>query len=275
MSTYEFPEQNIPLYDSHAHLTDKQFLEKEGDLEAVVGRALRAGVRKIVNVGIDEPTSALALEQAARFPGTVYATAGLHPHDARKFSSRTMGFFDGLAADERVVAIGETGLDYHYDYSPREKQRQVFGQHLELAAMTRLPLVIHCRKAYDDLVEILQKYFVQDHVPWLVHCFSGGMEDLERLKEFDCYFSLGGSITFKNFSKADIVRAIPEDRLLLETDCPYLAPVPRRGRRNEPALLVHTAQVLEGMRGLEMEEISRMTCENFERLFGVAEHKDS
>jgi len=255
----------FPLYDSHAHLNDEQFFE---DLDEVVRRAAGAGVSRIVNVGIDEKTSALALDQAARYPG-VYATAGLHPHDAAKLSESTMAFFDGLASDPKVVAVGETGLDYHYEHSPRETQRRVFELHLRLADTLRLPAVIHCRKAYADLVEILRNFYHPGHTPWLVHCFSGNMEDLEALIGLDCYFSLGGSITFKNFSKGDVVRRVPGDRLLLETDCPYLAPVPRRGKRNEPAWMAHTAEVLAGMRGVGMEEISGITCGNFERFFGV------
>ncbi|MBN2289112.1 MAG: TatD family hydrolase, partial [Candidatus Glassbacteria bacterium] len=156
-----------------------------------------------------------------------------------------------------------------YLHSPEEKQLEVFELHLEMADTLKLPAVIHCRKAYPQLAEVLRRFYHPGHVPWLVHCFSGNMEDLEALISLDCYFSLGGSITFKNYGKAEVVRRIPADRLLLETDCPYLAPVPWRGRRNEPAWITHTAAVLAGMRGVDLEEVSRMTCGNFERLFGV------
>ena len=255
----------FPLYDAHAHLNDEQFA---GDLDEVIQRAVDAGVSRIVNVGYDEQSSARALEQASRYRG-VYATVGLHPHDAAKLTPRSMSFFDGLASDSKVVAIGETGLDYHYLHSPKEKQLEVLDMHLDLAKALKLPAVIHCRKAYPDLAGVLRKHYHPSHNSWLVHCFSGDMEDLEALIQLDCYFSVGGSITFKNFSKAEIVRRIPADRLLLETDCPYLAPVPRRGKRNEPAWLVFTSMALSNIIDVELERISTITCGNFERLFGV------
>jgi TatD DNase family protein len=255
----------LPFYDAHAHLNDEKFA---GDLEQVVQRAAEAGVTRMINVGWDERSSALALAQADCFDG-VFATAGLHPHDASKLNDTTLSFFDGLASDEKVVAIGETGLDYHYMNSPKETQLEAFNLHLDLAKHLHLPAVIHCREAYPELARVLRVHFHPGHAPWLVHCFSGDMEDLEALVKLDCYFSVGGAITFNKFTGADIVRHIPENRLLVETDCPYMAPVPRRGKRNEPAWMVHTAEVLAGIREVSIEELSRITCENWERLFGV------
>ncbi len=249
--------------DAHAHLNDQAFAE---DLEPVLERARAAGVTRIVNVGYDEPTSVLALEQAARYP-ELAATVGLHPHDARLLRPATIDFFDSLAADPRVVAIGETGLDYHYMHSPPAAQREVFRLHLELSARVGLPTVIHCREAYPELAEILAERAGQPHPPWLVHCFSGDAADLEALMRLDCWFSLGGTVTFRNFGSQELVRRIPADRLLLETDAPYLAPVPLRGRRNEPALIVHTAAAIAVMRGIGEQELAEITAANFTRLF--------
>jgi TatD DNase family protein len=253
------------LCDSHVHLNDRAF---DGDLEAVLERAFQAGVQRLVNVGCDERTSVLALEQAAKHPG-LFATVGLHPHDARLLSPRTIDFFDSLAADPRVVAIGETGLDYHYLHSPAEKQKEVLALHLDLADTLRLPAVIHCRSAYPDLLEILRGRCNTDHAPWLVHCFSGGSADLEALIALDCYFSVGGTVTFRNFGKQDLIRRIPAGRLLLETDAPYLAPIPHRGKRNEPAWLALTAGAVAEIRGLSPEELSEQTTANCNRLFGL------
>jgi TatD DNase family protein len=254
---------NLKFSDSHAHLTDDRFKD---DLPQVIEAAVAAGVERIIDVGIDRCTSVLALEHASKYP-EVLATVGLHPHDAKNYSPALIDFFDNLAADSRVVAIGETGLDRFYNHSPWDIQVENFEAHLELARRNGLPLVIHCREAYVELAEILARWHAQDHPAWHVHCYSGTLEELAPLLELDCYYSVGGMATFKNFSAADVVRAIPTDRLLLETDCPYLAPVPRRGKRNEPSFLVHTAARVAEIRGVSLEELARTTTENFERMF--------
>lgn len=256
----------LPFQDAHSHLNDEAFA---GDIGQVLERARDAGVDRVVNVGYDEPSTVLALEQAAKYPGLL-VTVGLHPHDSSKLTPRTMDFFDSLASDPKVVAVGETGLDYHYMNSPVEAQKEAFFAHLDLAETLKLPVVIHCRKAYPDLIQILEGRSGKEHVPWLVHCFSGGSEDMEELVRLDCYFSIGGTITFTNFKKADLIRRIPDNRLLLETDSPYLAPHPKRGQQNnEPAYLVYTAQAMAKIRGIELEELSRMTRANFERIFNI------
>ncbi|MEA1997065.1 MAG: TatD family hydrolase [Gemmatimonadota bacterium] len=252
--------------DSHAHLNDEAFAE---DLEKVLERAGQAGVGRIINVGYDEPSSVLALEQAVKYPALL-ATVGLHPHDAAKFTESTIAFLDSLASDPRVAAVGETGLDYHYMNSPAEMQKEAFSAHLDLGELLRLPVMIHCRSAYPDMIEILKgRPRAAGHTPWLVHCFSGGAGDLDELIGLDCYFSLGGSTTFRNFKGRDQVARIPSDRLLLETDSPYLAPHPKRGTRNEPALIVHTARTVAEMRNCSLEELSRITGANFDRIFNI------
>ncbi|HLA38876.1 MAG TPA: TatD family hydrolase [Candidatus Glassbacteria bacterium] len=250
--------------DSHAHLNDEQF---DGDLPEVLARSRQAGITRVINVGYDVASSVKALEQATAHD-MLFCTVGLHPHDAKKFEPVLIDFFDSLAADPKVVAIGETGLDRYYNHSPFEVQVEAFEAHLELAESLRLPAVIHCRDAYPELCGLLEKKFTPAHSPWQVHCFSGEAEDLERLIAVDCYFSIGGSATFRNFKGQALIARIPADRLLLETDCPYLAPVPKRGKRNEPAYLALSAEVVAGMRGVSLEELSRVTSENFTRIFG-------
>lgn len=240
------------LIDSHAHLNDEKYAD---DLPAVLDRARKAGVVKIVNVGIDEPSSARVLEQAARHEDIMYAVVGLHPHEASKFSGHTIPFFDNLAADRRVIAIGETGLDFHYDFSPREQQISSFIAHLELAESLQLPVVIHCREAYPLLAELLDSRYngsgseLRYKPQLMVHCFSGTLQELEPLIALDCWFSLGGMVTFKKYDSQAVVRRIPAERLLLETDCPYLAPAPHRGKRNEPMYLPLIAQKIKEIRG--------------------------
>ena len=252
--------------DCHAHLNDEAFAE---DLPEVLERAQEAGINRIVNVGYDEKSSVKALEQAVEYP-SLAATVGLHPHDAAKFHSRTIDFFDSLAADPQVVAIGETGLDYHYMNSPAEIQKEAFSAQLELAELLHLPVVIHCRAAYPELIRILKRYHQSDHTPWLVHCFSGNARELDELIKLDCYFSVGGTVTFRNFKKQELIRRIPSERLLLETDSPYLAPHPRRGKRNEPALLVYTAQAVANIRcEPDLETLARITNTNFNRIFNT------
>jgi TatD DNase family protein len=256
---------NFTLCDSHAHLTDEKF---EDDLGEVLSRAAASGVARIIDVGVDQKTSVAALENAAAHP-QVSATVGLHPHDAKDYNPGLIDFFDNLAADSRVVAIGETGLDRYYNHSPMNVQIESIEAHIELASRNALPLVIHCREAYGELVELLRTAESSRKSPWQVHCYSGTESELAALIELDCYFSVGGMVTFKNYKGAEIVRAIPASRLLLETDCPYLAPAPKRGKRNEPSMLVHTAEMVASVRGETVENIARATTDNFNRLFGA------
>jgi len=257
----------LPTFcDSHAHLNDDQF---SGDLSAVLDRSRQAGITRIVNVGYDVGSSVRALEQATNHDLLV-CSVGLHPHDASQFTPQLVDFLDSLAADPRVVAIGETGLDKYYNHSPFGIQVEAFEAHLELAEKLRLPSVIHCRAAYPELCGLLEKIHRPEHAPWQVHCFSGDSRDLDRLIALGCYFSIGGTATFKNFKSQELIARIPADRLLLETDCPYLAPAPKRGvKRNEPAFLQFTAEIVAGIRGESLEELSRVTNENFARIFGA------
>ncbi|HVF68709.1 MAG TPA: TatD family hydrolase [Pyrinomonadaceae bacterium] len=256
--------------DSHAHIDGEEF---DADRAEVVGRARAAGVRAILNVGTGDPHGGnfeRAVAVAVEFEG-VYAAAGVHPHDARLYDDAAeKRLLEVLRGSERVVALGEIGLDYHYDNSPRETQREVFARQLRLAAELGLPVIIHSREADEETVEILRDEYAGAPRGGVMHCFGGGMRMAEDVLALGFFVSFAGNVTFK---KADalreVARAVPPERLLVETDCPYLSPVPFRGRRNEPAHVVETARFLAELRGVAAEEFGRVTSENFARLFGA------
>jgi len=253
------------LVDSHAHLDDPQF---DADREAVIARAAAANVRCILTVGggtgadnLDAPVSL-----AEHYDG-VLAAVGIHPHDAQYCTDDHLGRLRRLAAHAKVVAIGEIGLDYYRDYSPRDIQRRVLIEQLELARASKHPVVIHCRQAWSDLREVLERHWWASGRGGILHCFSGSKEDAFAFLDMGFLVSFAGNITYP---KADqlrsVARAIPLDRLLAETDCPYLAPVPHRGRRNEPAYVEKVVQTLAGLRGLQEEELERQLANNFRSL---------
>ena len=256
--------------DSHAHIDGSEY---DGDREAVIKRARDAGVRAILTVGTGDPHSG-SLEQAielAEQHSDIYAAVGTHPHDARLFDDRAQQRIEALAKSSRVIAWGEIGLDYHYDNSPRDIQRQVFSRQLQLAREAGLPVIVHTREAEDDTIEILQAEWTRSGLPGIMHCFSGSLNLAEKAMGLGFLISFAGVLTFK---KADDLRAVarqvPLDRLLIETDCPYLTPVPYRGQRNEPAHVVEVARSLATIHGKESEEIGQITSHNFNRLFGLA-----
>ena len=256
--------------DSHAHIDGEEF---DADRVEVVARAREAGVRAILNVGTGDPHGgnferAVALTE--EYEG-VYAAAGVHPHDARLYTDAAERHLSGvLESSKRVVALGEIGLDFHYDNSPRDVQREVFARQLRLAMKASLPVIIHSREADEETVEILREEYAGAPRGGVMHCFGGGPKMAEDVLALGFYISFAGNVTFK---KADalreVAREVPPERLLVETDCPYLSPVPFRGRRNEPAHVVETARFLAELRGVEAEELGRVTSENFARLFGV------
>jgi TatD DNase family protein len=256
--------------DSHAHIDGEEF---DADRVDVMGRARAAGVRAILNVGTGDPQSGAferAVSVAEEFEG-VYAAAGVHPHDARLYDDAAeRRLIEVLRSSNRVVALGEIGLDYHYDNSPREAQREVFARQLRLAMKSSLPVIIHSREADEETVEILRAEYAGAARGGVMHCFGGGRKMAEDVLALGFFVSFAGNVTFK---KADALREaallVPAERLLVETDCPYLSPVPLRGRRNEPAHVVETAKFLAELRGMKAEELGRVTSENFARLFGV------
>jgi TatD DNase family protein len=256
--------------DSHAHIDGEEFDADRGD---VLARAREARVRAILNVGTGDPRGGnfeRAVAVAEENEG-VYAAAGVHPHDARLYDDEAERRLVGvLGSSARVVALGEIGLDFHYDNSPREVQREVFARQLRLAMKLSLPVIIHSREADEETVEILRAEYADASRGGVMHCFGGGRKMAEDVLALGFHVSFAGNVTFK---KADALRevalAVPSDRVLVETDCPYLTPVPFRGRRNEPARVADTARFLAELRGVTVEEFGRTTSENFARLFGV------
>lgn len=256
--------------DSHCHIDGPEY---DADRDEVIARARDAGVTTMLNVGTGVPHSGVferAVALAERYT-EVYCAIGVHPHDAKLFDEAAQQRLIELAKQSsRVVAWGEIGLDYHYDHSPREVQREVFRRQLGIARELNLPVVIHSRTADEETVEILRDELSGYGRAGVLHCFGGSLEMAEQAIELGFFISFAGNLTFK---KADDLRAIarklPLERLLIETDCPYLTPVPFRGKRNEPARVVETAKFLAELKGVTPDEVGRVTSENFARLFGV------
>ena len=256
--------------DSHCHIDGPEY---NADREEVIARAHAAGVTTMLNVGTGDPHSG-AFERAvalAEKHEEVYCAIGVHPHDAKLFDNAAQQRLMDLANQcGRVIAWGEIGLDYHYDHSPRDVQREVFRRQLLIARELQLPVVIHSRDADDDTIEILRGRSTNRNHTGVLHCFGGTLKMAEQAIDLGFYVSFAGNLTFK---KADDLRAIaqalPLDRLLIETDCPYLTPVPFRGKRNEPARVVETARLLAELKGLKIADIARITTENFGKLFAI------
>jgi len=250
------------LVDTHCHL---DMLE---DLDGALSRMRAAGVARAVTIGVDRVTSEWAA-RAARTHDEVWATVGLHPHDAKDRSDDAMAMLEHLArTEEKVVGVGEAGLDYHYDNSPREQQRAVFEEQVAMATRVGKALVIHTREAWDDTFAILGAAGPPpDRI--VFHCFSGGPAEAARALEAGAYLSFAGVVTFKNATDLrEAARETPLDRIVVETDAPFLAPVPHRGRPNEPAYVVRTAEAIATVKGVTADEVARSTTENAARLFG-------
>jgi TatD DNase family protein len=256
--------------DSHAHIDGEEF---DADRDEVVERARAAGVRAILNVGTGDPHGGnfeRAVAVAEKYEG-VYAAVGIHPHDARLYDEAAeRHLINLLRGSKRVVALGEIGLDFHYDNSPREVQREVFARQLRLAKEVDLPVIIHSREADSETVEILRTEYAGAARGGVMHCFGGGQRMAEEVIELGFFVSFAGNVTFKKAEHLrEVARVVPRERLLVETDCPFLSPVPLRGRRNEPAHVVETARFVAELRGVEAEELGRTTSENFARLFNL------
>lgn len=257
----------MSFIDSHCHLDHHQF---DGDREAVIERALAAGVERLVAIGTGDgpPDLEAGIRLAGRYP-PFYATVGVHPHDAAKATAETYLRLSALLAHPKVVAAGEMGLDYHYDLSPRDVQRAVFVEQMSIARDARKPIVIHTREAWDDTVALLERHWAPTGIGGIMHCFSGGPREAGQVLALGFYLSFGGIVTFpKALEVQEAARLAPANRILLETDAPYLAPVPKRGKRNEPAFVVETARKLAGLRGETVEQVAAATTENFRRLIG-------
>ena len=257
------------LFDSHAHVDGPEF---DADRNAVLARARAAGVRRIVVIGaVGDPSSAERAVALAERDPDVWATVATHPHDVGQLTPAWWAVHERLAPHPRVVAIGETGLDYYYDHSPRAAQQEAFAKFIDLAHRVGKPLVCHIRDAHTDARAILRAGRAME-LGCVIHCFTGTPDDARAYAELGCYVSFSGIITYKTAGPIrDSVPLVPLDRILIETDCPYLAPIPKRGKRNEPAFVVHTAEVVASCAGISFAELAAITVANTCRVFRIAE----
>lgn len=253
------------MIDSHCHLDSERFTE---DQAAVIERALAAGVEHMMSIGTGDgpPGIDCAIRVADRY-AAVYATVGVHPHDAKLYNDAVGKELAELLKHPKVLAFGEIGLDYHYDHSPRDVQQAAFAEQMRIAADARLPIVIHTREAWEDTFELIERHWKPTGLGGIMHCFSGGPAEAQRSLDLGFHLSFAGITTFpKSLEIQEAARLCPADRILMETDAPFLAPVPHRGKRNEPAFVAHTAQKLADLRGVTREEIVRATTANFRAL---------
>jgi TatD DNase family protein len=266
--------------DSHAHLFFKDFKD---DLEVVLGRAKTTGIDYIVNPGTDLETSKESVD-LARSHKEIYAAVGFHPHDASKANTETLAEIERLSYERKVVAIGEIGLDYHYNFSPPEQQREVFATQIEIAVRRNLPIIIHSREAEPDTVSIVERALI-NNPDWMnndgtmsprgvFHCFPGDEAMARKVIGWGFFISIPGPVTFsskpnKPNTMAEVVGAIPLEHILLETDSPYLTPVPHRGKRNEPSNIPLIAKKIAEIKGVPEEEVGTITSQNVRRLFGI------
>lgn len=266
--------------DSHAHLDGKQF---DSDREQVIARAREAGVRTMVAIGNGDgpPDLDAGVKLADKYP-FMYATVGIHPHEARLASDHAYSEMERLARHPKVIAWGEIGLDYYYDHSPRDTQKDVFVRQMELAAAAKVPIVIHCRpsdnseNAWDDCLQLIQEHWASHGIGGILHCFTGTWQHAKRALDMGFMVSFAGNVTFPKAQQIrDAALQVPLDRILIETDCPYLAPIPYRGKRNEPAYVRETARKLGELRGISMEEAGERTARNFYNFFKISEMDES
>ena len=257
--------------DSHCHIDGESF---DADRDEVVQRALDAGVGAMLNVGTGDPRSddfRRAVQAAERYD-SVYASVGVHPHDAKLYDDSAEDHLVELAGSEKVIAWGEIGLDYHYEHSPRDTQREIFRRQIRKAKQLELPIIVHSREANEDSVDILRSEYGASNTTrvGVMHCFGGTPEMARELMDVGFLISFAGNVTFKKAEELrDAAKVVPLDRLLVETDCPFLTPVPFRGKRNEPSYVVHTARFLAGLYDVPVEELARRTTENFLDLFKI------
>jgi TatD DNase family protein len=253
------------LFDTHAHINAIQFDE---DREQVIQRAIDEGVKNIVVVGFDNETidGAMKLAEAYDF---IYAAVGWHPVDAIDMTDKDLERIEQLAKHPKVVAIGEMGLDYHWDKSPKEVQQEVFRRQIQLAKKVKLPIIIHNRDATADVVAILKEENAEE-VGGIMHCYSGSLETAKQCINMNFFISFGGPVTFKNAKQPkEVAREIPLDKLLIETDCPYLSPHPLRGKRNEPSYVKYIAQQIAELREISVESLAEHTTKNAKQLFNI------
>ena len=250
------------IFDSHAHYDSDAF---DADRKELLSALPEQGVCGIINCGSDMASSLKSLELADEFD-YIYAACGVHPHEAEDCKQGYISVLEKFCKEKKCVAVGEIGLDYHYDFSPRDIQQRVFEEHLILAKELDLPVIIHDREAHEDTLNLLKKYKPKG----VVHCFSGSVEMAKEIVKLGMYIGLGGAVTFKNARKPrEVAEYVPADRLLIETDCPYMTPVPFRGKRCDSSFIPYTAEVIAEVRGVTPQEILDLTKANANKLFGL------
>lgn len=261
------------IIDSHAHLEFEQFAE---DRAAMLDRARAAGVEKVLAIG--SGTGPHRLDAAIPFAEQhdwIYATVGIHPHEAKDATGQHYAQLEKLAQHPRVIAWGEIGLDYFYDHSPRDVQQQVFRRQLELARVAKLPIVVHCRDGWPDCLAILEQDWKSSGLGGIFHCFTATWDDARRGLDMGFLISFACNVTYPKMQHVrDVARQLPPDRILTETDSPFLSPQGRRGKRNEPAYVVEVAKELANVRNLTQEEMAAVAANNFERFFGLARRSE-
>lgn len=254
------------LIDSHAHLDDPRF---DNDRDKLINSLKNNGVEIVINIGADLQTSIASVALAEKYDH-IYAAIGVHPHSAKEVDNSTIEVLRSFAKRDKVVAIGEIGLDYYYDNSPRDLQRKWFIEQLNLAKELDLPVVIHTREAQQETFDIIKDAAKDGKLRGVLHCFSGSPEIAMEYIKMGLYISLGGPVTFKNSRVSkDVAKAVPLDKLLIETDCPYLTPEPHRGKRNEPVFVKYVAGTIAELRGITYEELAKTTNKNTRDLFGI------
>jgi TatD DNase family protein len=256
----------MELIDTHCHLTFEGLSE---DVAAVIERSKAAGVTGWITVGTDPEHNRKAIELAERFEN-MYAAVGIHPHDARTVTPDILKELRALAQNNKVVAIGETGLDYHYNFSSRQEQKRVFAEHLKIASELNLPVIIHCREAFDETMDILEQHS-GDVKKVVFHCFTGSAEQAKIVLDKGYFISFTGVVTFKNAEKTRrAAEVVPLDRLMVETDCPYMSPEPMRKQKiNEPALMIHTARCLAELKGMDLADFAEAVTATSKVFFGL------
>jgi len=253
------------LIDSHAHLDDQRF---DKDRDKVINQLKDNGVDIVINPGADVASSVKSVALAQKYDN-IYAAVGVHPHDAKDMDETTIELLRSLSNKDKVVAIGEIGLDYHYDNSPRDVQKKWFIEQIKLAKELSLPIIIHEREAQQDMYNILKEY-ADEKLRGVLHCYSGSLEMAKEYLKMGFYLSFAGPVTFKNAkTPKEVAKNIPLERLLVETDSPYLTPEPHRGKRNEPLYVRYVAAMIAELRGVTFEEIAQNTSQNVKKLFNI------
>ena len=253
------------LFDTHAHITDEKF---DSDRQEILKAIEESQVEYVVNPAVDIPSSVQAIK-LAKENDFVYAAVGVHPHEAKDFDEDSIDVLRELAKSQKVVAIGEIGLDYYYDFSPRDIQKKFFRMQIELANELNLPIIVHDRDAHADTMDIIRK-FKKAETGCVLHCYSGSAEMAGEYVKMGCYISIAGPVTFKNNKKGEaVVKEVPIERLLIETDSPYLTPHPYRGKRNDPTKVEYVADKIAQIKGISYEKACDITTENAKRFFGI------